>query len=183
MEMTGGQALAKQLVMEGVTDIFGVPGVQLDWAIDGLMDVSDHITYRTPRHEQATAYMADGYARTTGRIGVAMVVPGPGLLNAMAALSTSTGLVGFYASALVFGISAWSIPAIVAAFACDMVGVRLMPAALGVVTVIFSIGQALAPFVAGKLADASESFAYSLMLAALVSLGGAIGALFLHKPK
>ena len=89
MEMTGGQALAKQLVKEGVTDIFGVPGVQLDWAIDALMDVTDHITYRTPRHEQATAYMADGYARTTGRIGVSMVVPGPGLLNAMAGLSTA----------------------------------------------------------------------------------------------
>ena len=89
MEMTGGQALARQLAKEGVTDIFGVPGVQLDWAIDGLMDVSDRITYRTPRHEQATAYMADGYARTTGRMGVAMVVPGPGLLNAMTGLSTA----------------------------------------------------------------------------------------------
>ena len=41
------------------------------------------------RHEQATAYMADGYARVTGREGVCLVVPGPGLLNAAAALSTA----------------------------------------------------------------------------------------------
>src|SRR5438105_10221383 len=41
------------------------------------------------RHEQASAYMADGYARTTGRVGVCTVVPGPGLLNASAALATA----------------------------------------------------------------------------------------------
>src|SRR5262249_58914444 len=40
-------------------------------------------------HEQAASYMADGYARTTGRVGACMVVPGPGLLNAMAGLATA----------------------------------------------------------------------------------------------
>jgi acetolactate synthase-1/2/3 large subunit len=89
MNMTGGQALAQQLVREGITDIFGIPGVQLDWAVEALRQQSDRIRYWVPRHEQATAYMADGYARTTGRIGVSMVVPGPGLLNAMAGLSTA----------------------------------------------------------------------------------------------
>ena len=89
MRMTGGQALARQLVLENVTDLFGIPGVQLDWATDGLHEVSDKIRYWVPRHEQTAAYMADGYARTTGRIGVCMVVPGPGMLNAMAALSTA----------------------------------------------------------------------------------------------
>jgi acetolactate synthase-1/2/3 large subunit len=89
MQMTGGQALARQLVAEGVTDVFGIPGVQLDWAVDGLRGVADRIRYLVPRHEQATSYMADGYARTTGRIGTCMVVPGPGLLNAMAGLSTA----------------------------------------------------------------------------------------------
>jgi hypothetical protein len=77
MEMTGGEALASQLVREGVTDIFGVPGVQLDYAIDGLAQVTDRITFRHTRHEQAAAYMADGHARTTGKIGVCMVVPAP----------------------------------------------------------------------------------------------------------
>ncbi|MGP1674079.1 MAG: thiamine pyrophosphate-dependent enzyme [Candidatus Limnocylindrales bacterium] len=50
---------------------------------------TDDISYISTRHEQAAAYMADGYARTTGREGVCMVVPGPGLLNAMAGLATA----------------------------------------------------------------------------------------------
>ncbi len=89
MKLTGGQALARQLVLEGITDVFGIPGVQLDWAVDGLREVSNRIRYIVPRHEQAASYMADGYARTTGRIGTFMVVPGPGLLNAMAGLATA----------------------------------------------------------------------------------------------
>jgi MFS family permease len=93
----------------------------------------------------------------------------------------STTVVGFYASALAFGISAWSIPSIVAAFSGDIAGVRMAPAALGMVTVIFGIGQALAPYVAGKLADASGTFSYSFMLAAFIALAGAIGSLFLNK--
>jgi MFS family permease len=98
-----------------------------------------------------------------------------------ATFAFSTGLIGFYASALVFGISAWSAPSIVAAFSGDIVGARLAPAALGAITVILSIGQALGPYVAGKLADASGTFSSSFMLASLVALGGAIGVLFLNK--
>jgi acetolactate synthase-1/2/3 large subunit len=89
MEMTGGQALAAQLVREGVSMLFGLPGVQLDWAFDGLYRHRDQIAFRGPRHEQATTYMADGYARTRGEPGVAMVVPGPGVLNACAGLATA----------------------------------------------------------------------------------------------
>ncbi|HMN81666.1 MAG TPA: thiamine pyrophosphate-binding protein [Burkholderiaceae bacterium] len=87
--MTGGEALALQLVREGVTDVFGIPGVQLDWAVDGLVQQTGRLRLITPRHEQATTYMADGYARLSGRPGVAMVVPGPGVLNALAGLSTA----------------------------------------------------------------------------------------------
>ncbi len=89
MELTGGQALARQLVIEGVTDIFGIPGVQLDFAMDALTEVSSRLTFRNTRHEQAATYMADGFARSSGGIGVSMVVPGPGVLNALAALSTA----------------------------------------------------------------------------------------------
>jgi acetolactate synthase-1/2/3 large subunit len=89
MELTGGQALARQLVAEGVSDVFGIPGVQLDWATDALLDVAETLRYVVPRHEQAASYMADGYSRSTGRVGVCMVVPGPGLLNAMAGLATA----------------------------------------------------------------------------------------------
>jgi acetolactate synthase-1/2/3 large subunit len=88
-EMTGGQALVQSLKNEGINTVFGLPGVQLDWAFDALWEERDAIRVIHPRHEQATAGMADGYARTTGRIGTALVVPGPGLLNATAALSTA----------------------------------------------------------------------------------------------
>ena len=87
--MTGGEALAAQLCHAGVTTVFGVPGIQLDWAMDGLARQAGNIEFLGTRHEQAAAYMADGYARTSGRPGVFMVVPGPGLLNAGAALSTA----------------------------------------------------------------------------------------------
>ena len=87
--MTGGEALARQLVLEGITSVFGVPGVQLDHAVDGLARHAPSIRYYGARHEQAAAYMADGYARTTGDVGVCMVVPGPGVLNAGAGLATA----------------------------------------------------------------------------------------------
>jgi acetolactate synthase-1/2/3 large subunit len=86
--LTGGEALAKQLAREGIRVVFGLPGVQLYGAIAGLRD-EPSITFITTRHEQATTYMADGYARAGGGIGAALVVPGPGLLNAAAGLSTA----------------------------------------------------------------------------------------------
>ncbi len=88
-EMTGGQALVRAIKGEGIETMFVLPGVQLDWAFDALYDEQERIKLFHTRHEQATAYMADGYARTTGKIGTCMVVPGPGLLNASAALSTA----------------------------------------------------------------------------------------------
>ena len=87
--MTGGQAAVRSLVGEGVDALFGLPGVQLDWFFDALYDARQAVHVYHTRHEQATAYMADGYARTTGRIGVCAMVPGPGLLNASAALATA----------------------------------------------------------------------------------------------
>jgi acetolactate synthase-1/2/3 large subunit len=86
--MTGGQALAAQLRAEGVEVIFGLPGDQLMSALDGLVDVPE-IRYIVTRHEQATTYMADGYARAGGRPGVAMVVPGVGVYNAASGLATA----------------------------------------------------------------------------------------------
>lgn len=89
--MTGGQALVQQLKIEGIDTIFGLPGVQLDWAFDAIYEERDHFRVVHTRHEQATAYMADGYARSTGRVGMCLVVPGPGLLNASGALATAYG--------------------------------------------------------------------------------------------
>ncbi len=87
-KMTGGQILMKSLALEGVKVIFGLPGVQTYHAIDALHFVPE-IKFITTRHEQATAYMADGYSRASGEIGTALVVPGPGLLNASAAIGTA----------------------------------------------------------------------------------------------
>ena len=88
-QLTGGQALVQSLKRHSVDTIFALPGVQLDNTFDALYAERDNIHVYHTRHEQATSYMADGYARTTGKVGVCLVVPGPGLLNAMAGLSTA----------------------------------------------------------------------------------------------
>ncbi len=86
--MSGAAALVGQLRAEGVEVVFGLPGDQLMTALDAFVDVPD-IRYIVTRHEQATTYMADGYARASGRPGVAMVVPGVGVYNAAAGLATA----------------------------------------------------------------------------------------------
>jgi acetolactate synthase-1/2/3 large subunit len=88
-ELTGSTALVQSLKTHGVHTIFGLPGVQLDYVFDALYEERESIRVIHPRHEQAAAYMAFGYAQTTGTVGVCMVVPGPGVLNATAALSTA----------------------------------------------------------------------------------------------
>ena len=87
--MTGGQALVKSLKAYGVDTVFAIPGVQLDALFNALFDEGNAIRVIHNRHEQGCAYMAFGYAKTTGRCGVFAVVPGPGFLNAAAALSTA----------------------------------------------------------------------------------------------
>jgi acetolactate synthase I/II/III large subunit len=86
--MTGGEALVRSLYQEGVRVVFGLPGVQLYGVMAALRD-EPRIRFVNTRHEQATSFMADGYARAGGGVGTALVVPGPGLLNAMSGLSTA----------------------------------------------------------------------------------------------
>src|SRR4026208_319267 len=86
--MTGGEALVRSLYTEGVRVIFGLPGVQL-YGVMAALRAEPRIRFITTRHEQATTFMADGYARAGGSFGTALVVPGPGLLNAMSGLSTA----------------------------------------------------------------------------------------------
>lgn len=88
-KMTGGDALTQALISEGVDTVFGIPGVQLDGLTDGMYRRQDEVHLMVPRHEQSTTYMADGYHRVTGKPGVAMVVPGPGVLNAGAGMATA----------------------------------------------------------------------------------------------
>lgn len=86
--MTGGEAMLRAAVANGIDTIFGLPGAQIYPLFDAI--------YRSPdvhaiisRHEQGAAYMAFGYSAATGRPGAFAVVPGPGILNASAALCTA----------------------------------------------------------------------------------------------
>ncbi len=88
-QMSGAEALTKSLQQYGVDTIFALPGAQLDPMFAALYQTRDSIRVIHTRHEQGTSYMAFGYAQSTGRVGVNLVVPGPGLLNASAGLSTA----------------------------------------------------------------------------------------------
>jgi acetolactate synthase I/II/III large subunit len=86
---SGGEAIVSGLAAHGVDTVFGLPGAQ----IYGLFDAFQQAQLKVigARHEQACGYMAFGYARSSGRPGVFSVVPGPGVLNAGAALLTAFG--------------------------------------------------------------------------------------------
>jgi acetolactate synthase-1/2/3 large subunit len=86
--MTGGHAVVQQLVAEGVDTVFAVPGMQVMHIYDGFLEAPG-INLITCRHEQTAVFAADGYARTRGVPGVALVVPGPGAYNAGAAMATA----------------------------------------------------------------------------------------------
>src|SRR3989304_9568222 len=86
--MSGADVLAATLRDEGVDVVCGLPGVQIMDAIDAIYRIGG-IRWISTRHEQTAAYMAYGYARTTGKTGVAMVLPGPGALNTAAAIGTA----------------------------------------------------------------------------------------------
>lgn len=88
-----------------------------------------------------------------------------------------------YLSAGLFALTAWSIPALMAALAGDVFGARLAPAALGLVTIIFGAGQALGPYLAGRIADGAHSFGPAFIAAGMIALViGMVGA-FLLPPR
>ena len=89
--MTTGQAIVESLVRHGVDTVFGIPGAHTYDLFDALHAAGDKIRFITTRHEQAAGYLAYGYAKSTGKVGVFSVVPGPGVLNAGAAMCTALG--------------------------------------------------------------------------------------------
>lgn len=91
-KLTGGQAVVHSLLNQGIDTLFGLPGVQNDWLYNALYDAGDKIRVIHTRHEQGAGYMALGYALASGKVGVFSIVPGPGFLNASAALATAYGL-------------------------------------------------------------------------------------------
>ncbi len=88
MKMSGGEALVRSLAREGVEVVFGIPGIQT-YGVSAALRDEPGIRMITTRHEQASTYMADGYARASGKPGVALVVPGTGVYNAASGLATA----------------------------------------------------------------------------------------------
>ena len=88
VRMTGAQAVVASLEAEGVKVVFGYPGGQAIKIYDALYD-SARITHVLARHEQGAVHEADGYARATGRVGVALVTSGPGATNTVTGIATA----------------------------------------------------------------------------------------------
>ena len=86
-----------------------------------------------------------------------------------------------YLSAGLFAITAWSIPALMAALCGDLFGGRLAPAALGLITIVFGLGQVLGPYLAGRMADLTQSFSSAFVVAGFVALLGGVGSLMLPR--
>jgi acetolactate synthase I/II/III large subunit len=87
--MTGGDAIVDSLLRHGIDTIFGLPGVQMYGLFDAFARNANRLRVINARHEQTTAYMALGYAQSTGRPSAYTVVPGPGVMNTMGALTTA----------------------------------------------------------------------------------------------
>lgn len=138
------------------------------WAIIGVLSIVSGFIWGT---------ISDRIGR---KYGLALVFAGQGLSILVLALAR-TGP-GFYTSAILFGLTAWSIPGIMAAACGDYVGARMAPAAMGLISVVLGIGQALGPSVAGFIADSAGSFVPALILAAVAEGLGATGALALKRP-
>lgn len=86
-EITGSQALIQSLLNEGVDTIFGYPGGAIMPVFDCLYDYKDKINHVLVRHEQGATHAAQGYARTSGKVGVALVTSGPGATNTVTGIA------------------------------------------------------------------------------------------------
>jgi acetolactate synthase I/II/III large subunit len=87
MKLTGAQILWESLVREGVTDVFGYPGGAILPAYDAMLGYP--IRHVLVRHEQGATHMADGYARASGKVGVAIATSGPGATNMVTGIATA----------------------------------------------------------------------------------------------
>jgi acetolactate synthase I/II/III large subunit len=87
MKLTGAQILWDALVREGVTDVFGYPGGAILPAYDAMLQYP--IRHVLVRHEQGATHMADGYARASGKVGVAVATSGPGATNMVTGIATA----------------------------------------------------------------------------------------------
>ena len=89
--MTTGSAIVESVLNHGVDTMFGIPGAHTYDLYAALTGRQDQLRHVVTRHEQGAGYMAYGYAKASGKVGVFSVVPGPGILNAGAAICTAFG--------------------------------------------------------------------------------------------
>lgn len=81
MEQTVGESLARRLVAWGVDTVFGLPGDGINGLMEGFRRVQDELRFVLVHHEEAAAFMATGYAKATGRLGVCCATSGPGAIH------------------------------------------------------------------------------------------------------
>jgi len=89
MQLTGAEILIECLLEQGVDTIFGYPGGAVLNIYDALAKYSGRIKHFLPSHEQGAAHAADGYARSTGKVGVCMATSGPGACNLVTGIATA----------------------------------------------------------------------------------------------
>ncbi len=89
MQMTGAQIVIECLLEQGVDTVFGYPGGTILNVYDELYKYQDRIRHILTSHEQGAAHAADGYARSTGRVGVCMATSGPGATNLITGIATA----------------------------------------------------------------------------------------------
>lgn len=139
------------------------------WSVAGILGIFSGFLW---------GYVSDNFGRKTGFAAVFAI---QGICFAVFALGTT--MTAFWTATILFGITTFSIPAIMAAATGDYVGSRLAPAALGMITVLFGLGQMLGPTLAGYLADAFGTYTISFQVASAAAFLGALGSLVLKNPE
>ena len=89
MQLTGAEIIVECLKEQGVDTVFGYPGGAILNVYDALYEYKDQITHVLTSHEQGASHAADGYARSTGKVGVCMATSGPGATNLVTGIATA----------------------------------------------------------------------------------------------
>ncbi len=135
------------------------------WALIGVLSIFSGLLW---------GIFSDRFGRKAGLVAIFTLQ-----FTSFLIFSQTFNFSGYLISAILFGLTAWSIPGVMAASIGDHLGSRLAPAGLGMVTLVFGIGQALGPAISGYLADLTTSFSLAFLLAAFGALLGAIISMFL----
>ncbi|MDD3652756.1 MAG: MFS transporter [Desulfotomaculaceae bacterium] len=149
---------------------FTLAGAGQLWAITGIIAIFSGILWGA---------LSDVLGR---KYAIAIVFALQAVCNYLIYAATGAGNI-LLVSVILYGLTCFSIPGLVAAACGDYVGAKLAPAALGMATLFFAVGQATAPSVAGYIADITSSFNQAFLLAAVVAAVGSLGSLTLRKPK